>query len=270
MSVTSGFYNSLNHDRTYDAIQMSSIFDGIIMDGVYQSIGDAFSVKATTGNNITVGTGRAWFNHSWTLNDALLPIELEDSELLLDRYDAVVLEINGTDEVRENSIKVIKGTPASSPQYPTLTKSGGVYQYPLAYILRGAESTSVTQANITNRIGTEDCPFVTGPLNVISIDFIVDQWGAQWAEWLQENEALLNTWMSENQEQFESWFENLQVTLAGDVAANLAAQILELQNMFSNLISDQSLYFDLETSTGDPLETSAGTQLEGHYVYVIK
>lgn len=270
MSVTSGFYNSLNHDRTYDAIQMSSIFDGIIMDGVYQSIGDAFSVKATTGNNITVGTGRAWFNHSWTLNDALLPIELEDSELLLDRYDAVVLEVNGTDEVRENSIKIVKGTPASSPQYPTLTKSGGVYQYPLAYILREAESTSVTQANITNRIGTEDCPFVTGPLNVISIDFIVDQWGAQWAEWLQENEALLNTWMSENQEQFETWFENLQVTLAGDVAANLAAQILELQNMFSSLINDQSLYFDLETSTGDPLETSAGSQLEGHYVYVIK
>ena len=34
MAVTSGFFNSVNHDRLYDAEQLSSIFDGIIIDGV--------------------------------------------------------------------------------------------------------------------------------------------------------------------------------------------------------------------------------------------
>ena len=34
MSVTYGFYNSLNGDRRYDANQMSAIFDGLIIDGV--------------------------------------------------------------------------------------------------------------------------------------------------------------------------------------------------------------------------------------------
>ncbi len=38
MSVTFGFYNSVNGDRKYDAIQMSSIFDGIIRDGVFQHL----------------------------------------------------------------------------------------------------------------------------------------------------------------------------------------------------------------------------------------
>lgn len=55
MSVTYGFYNSRNHDRRYDAIQMSSIFDGIIRDGIYMSIGDHMIVKADAGMMVTVG-----------------------------------------------------------------------------------------------------------------------------------------------------------------------------------------------------------------------
>lgn len=41
MSVTFGFYNSKEGDRRYDAIQMSSIFDGIIQDGILQHVGTA-------------------------------------------------------------------------------------------------------------------------------------------------------------------------------------------------------------------------------------
>lgn len=46
MSVSSGFFNSLNGDRKYNAAQMSAIFDGLIIDGVFASIGTAFAVKA--------------------------------------------------------------------------------------------------------------------------------------------------------------------------------------------------------------------------------
>ena len=46
MAVTYGFYNALNHDRLYDAIQMSSIFDGIIRDGIFSTIGDTMIVTS--------------------------------------------------------------------------------------------------------------------------------------------------------------------------------------------------------------------------------
>ena len=49
MSVSSGFFNSLNGDRKYNAAQMSAIFDGLIIDGVFASIGTAFAVKAAGG-----------------------------------------------------------------------------------------------------------------------------------------------------------------------------------------------------------------------------
>lgn len=160
MSVTFGFYNSKEGDRRYDAIQMSSIFDGIIQDGILQHVGTAMVVKESEAMIINVGVGRAWFNHTWTLNDALLPLVVPQSEILLNRYDAVVLEVDSREAVRANDIKIIKGTPASNPTKPTMVKTNDRWQYPLAYIYVGAGVTSIRQANITNCVGTSECPFV--------------------------------------------------------------------------------------------------------------
>lgn len=177
MALTYGFYNSLNHDRKYDSLQLSRIFDGIINDGVYESIGDALMVKASNAMSVSVGLGRAWFNHTWTLNDALYLVTITDSELALNRYDAVVLEVDSGN--RTNSIKVVKGTPAVNPVKPTLITSDTVNQHPLAYIYVKAKATEITQANIQNAVGTSECPFVTGIMSTISVDNLIQQWSAE-------------------------------------------------------------------------------------------
>lgn len=259
MSVTSGFFNSLNGDRRYNASQMSSIFDGVINDGVFANIGTAFEVKASEGNTINVGIGRAWFNSAWLLNDSILPIDLDASEVLLDRYDAVVIEIDHSDAVREGSIKVVKGTPASTPSYPTLVHNAYVNQYPLAYILRKAESSSVIQANITNTIGTDVCPYITGILQVQSIEKNVAQWQAQWEEWYASHKASageevskmlsdlrimldatsedIANWKVEQEAEIETWFESVRGMLEGDAAANLASEIAILQSDVSKKVN---------------------------------
>ena len=56
MAVTYGFYNSVSGDRKYDARQIASIFDGVILDGVYQSIGTALIVTASSGLQVRVAT----------------------------------------------------------------------------------------------------------------------------------------------------------------------------------------------------------------------
>lgn len=50
MAFTSGFFNSQNHDRTYNNEQMAEIFDGVIRDGVYAGIGKQFTVIAGGGS----------------------------------------------------------------------------------------------------------------------------------------------------------------------------------------------------------------------------
>lgn len=205
MSFASGFFNSVDHDRLYDATDISRLFDGLIRDGIFASIGDCLVVKQSNQMNVTVGTGRAWFNHTWSYNDALYPVTIPPSEILMDRIDAVVLEINSVEAVRANSIKLIKGTPASTPTKPALTNTKEVHQYPLAYVTVGKEVTSIRQADIENCVGTSACPFVTGILEVISIEQLIPQWKDILNRFVEENTASFNTWMNGEKRDYQAW-----------------------------------------------------------------
>ena len=233
MSVTYGFYNSKNHDRRYDAIQMSRIFDGIIRDGVLQHYGTAMMVKESEGMIVNVGIGRAWFNHTWTLNDALLPLTLPLSEVILNRIDAIVLEVDARESVRANSIKIIKGTPASNPKNPTLIKTNDRWQYPLAYIRVNAGVTAIRQANITNCVGTSACPFVTAPLEKMSIDALVAQWGDQWKAFYGAQTADMESTNSFWKNQWRIWFE---------------AQTTEIQEAYLNWEHQWEEFFSSQTT----------------------
>lgn len=227
MSVTYGFYNARNHDRKYDAVQVSSMFDGIIKDGIYMSIGDRLDVRASSGMVVTVGTGRAWFNHTWTLNDALLPVELPLSEVILDRVDAVVLEVNAAESVRANAIKVVKGKPATNnPSRPAMTNTDTVHQYPLAYVSVRAGVAEIRQADITGMVGTSAAPFVTGVMQTMNIDSLVAQWEDQWAEWFGETQHVLAA--AENGELLEEvrrlYCEMYKVAKDGDIDRIIAGR----------------------------------------------
>ena len=224
MSVESGFHNSLNGDRKYNARHISMIFDGIIKDGIFASIGTAFGVKASSGNTVTVGVGRAWFNGVWLYNDSILPITLPDSEILLDRYDAIVIEIDNSDMVRAGSIKVLQGTPSSDPKYPELIRTTEVNQYPLCYISRKKQSTSITQADIINAIGMDSTPYALGILETQSIEKSVAQWEAEWDQWTAAEKA-----------EFDAWMATIHDILDGETATNLANEITRLQNRVTTL-----------------------------------
>ena len=254
MSVSSGFFNSLNGDRKYNAAQMSAIFDGLIIDGVFASIGTAFAVKAAGGLTVNVGIGKAWFDHTWTVNDSILPMTAPEAEVILDRIDAVVLEVNGMKSVRNNTIKFVKGNPSSAPSRPTLTNEGNVHQYPLCYIYRKYGTAVINQADITPMVGTESTPFVTGILQTISLDELlgkwqdeldrftdarskeVDDWIAQeesdFTAWfnkmkadLQQEQTVLDQWIASEQADFLAWYNQMKDQLSGDVAGNLQLEI---------------------------------------------
>lgn len=218
MSISSGFFNSVNGDRKYNAEQMSAIFDGVINDGVFANVGTAFTVSAVTGNIVRVGIGRAWFNSTWIYNDAVLNIAADSSDVLLDRYDALVIEVDRTESVRNAIVRFVQGTAASEPKYPSMITTANVHQYPLAYIYRKAGSTEITQSDITNMIGTSSCPYVTGILQVQNIDNIVAQWGSQW-----------NDWTGKQKSDFNTWFNTIKGTLEGDVAADLTRRVTAIE-----------------------------------------
>lgn len=206
MSLTYGFYNSLNGDRRYDAMQMSAIFDGIINDGIFMSEGNQMIVSAAGGMNLNVGTGRAWFNHTWTLNDSTYALEVSTADILLPRIDAVVLEINNEQAVRANSFKIITGTAASNPSAPDLVETEFIHQHKLAEIRVNANVTVINQADITNFVGTTDTPFVTGILETMDITALVAQWKSEWEQWKILYQEKENTWFDATTRRFENQF----------------------------------------------------------------
>ncbi len=233
MAFSYGFYNSLNGDRKYNAIQISEIFDGIINDGIYATIGDCMMVRESDqSNKVIIGSGRGWFDHTWNYNDADILFDCNPSDLINKRIDAVVLDINQYETFRMNSIKYVVGVPDANPVKPTLIKSGTHFQYPLAYITREPNSNIITQANIENTVGTSECPFVTGIIETINTDDLIIQWKAQWDDFV-----------ITNQEDFLTWYEGLKDIFDESAAAHLQLEIDSITEQEFNR------YYGLITST---------------------
>ena len=221
MSVTYGFYSSLNGDRKYTSEQISAIFDGIISDGVYSTIGSHYIVRAGDGMHVIVGTGRCWFNHTWTLNDSDLPLPIDASDLILNRIDTVVIEVDSRRSSRQNVITVVKGTPSSYPSRPALSTSGPIRQYPLADVRIDAKANIIRASDITNRVGTMDCPFVTGVVTSVTVDEILKQWEAEW-----------NNILIRRSKEWDDWFN--QTTL--DKNQKLDAYISDTETRIDALL----------------------------------
>ena len=224
MTVSSGFFNSVNHDRLYDAEQLSSIFDGVIVDGVYENVGEAFNVIAYPDayNTVLVGTGRAWFDHTWTLNDSRFSITLDPPNEMLGRIDAIVIDVNKERDTRKNSIIYLKGDEATPDFPPTLIDTENHHQYPIAYITRHAEQNGpIKQSDIEITVGTGACPIATGVLEAQNLENLMQQLDSE----------------------FNEWWDGIKEVLDENAATNLQNQIDEIN---AKLDSDTALVGLLE------------------------
>lgn len=205
-NVKYGFYTSMNKDRVYDNTDFSRVFSAVINDGVFANIGEKFAVTPSSGMTVRVGTGRAWFEDTWTVLDSAGYLTLTSPRPNLGRIDAVVLTVDKANRI--NSIGILEGTPSAEPAKPSMsTTSDNVFNHPLAYITVPAGSTAITAANIEIAVPSTT-PYVTGPMQVADMSYLFSQWGAQ----------------------FTDWFEHLENELTENQATNLQRQIDEIQD----------------------------------------
>lgn len=215
--LTYGFYNSYEHDRVYDAEQFAMMFDGLIQDGVYAHIGKKFEVVENdngTPNTVIVKSGRAYFRHTWTYNDSALIIEMDPPEVYLQRYDAIVLDIQNSNDVRENKIISVKGTPTASSSSdnvpkPTMINEEGHYQVALAFVYRPStntpESQVISQSWISYVVGNASyCPYVTGILESFDVNEHYARWAQEWEEFKDQYESDYNAWVVRAEERYNA------------------------------------------------------------------
>lgn len=186
MTYTSGFFNSVNHDRTYDADTFGSMFDGVINDGVFRTWGKGMVVTAVGGMTVAVGTGRAWFNHTWTVVTTDERMTLAASSPSMPRIDAVVLRVDKSTSVRRNRIYIKQGQASGSPSRPQLENTTTVREYVLADIRVNNGATAISQSNITNKIG-RDTPFAELVNNTFDSANLIKQWESQFQDFIRNS-----------------------------------------------------------------------------------
>ena len=186
MAVTYGFFDSINGDRTYNADQISDYFLKLISNGVFATPATAMQVTATTGLIVNVSAGWGFINCKWIKNDNNYSLQLDAADTSFARIDRVVLHLDISSEHRYITIEVKKGTPAATPEPPTLTRSGDVYELSLAQIAVAANTTTITQADITDeRPDTSVCGYVTGLIDQIDTTNLFAQFTAAFDTWFE-------------------------------------------------------------------------------------
>lgn len=202
--IRSGFYNSKSNDRPYYAEDINMPYKKIITNGVIPVPSSAFQVLAAEGMAVKIAPGNGLFGDRWAENTADLTLEIEAAHATLNRIDLIVIRSDSTETVRDTGAFVIKGTPASTPVAPQITRSDYIQEYALAEVRVNAGVTSITQANITDtRADTTRCGFCTSLIDQVDTSTLFAQW-----------EAAGEQAMEKNQSDFDNWFYNVKETLA--------------------------------------------------------
>lgn len=204
MSIEFGFFNSVDGDRKYTADQITKYLKGLISNGILASVSDAFQVqpKNTPDMSVSVKPGKAWIDGYWVVSDADINIDISTVESLLNRIDRIVLRLDHTN--RKMEVAIIKGTAASSPVAPVLTRTAEVYELCLAEIKIVSGQTSITASSITDtRPNNNLCGWVTSLITNFPTTTLFNQY-----------QAALEEFTTEKQEDFDNWFADLQTSLS--------------------------------------------------------
>jgi hypothetical protein len=157
MAVKSGFFNSVNGDRRYDATFFAEYFSSFIENGVFPDLESSLQVVENENMFIRILPGKGWINGYYVNNDDDYLLQHPNSDGTLDRIDRLVMRINYLERTIEFAIK--QGKYASSPIAPGLQRDLDFYELALADVYIRAGATSIIQDNITD---LRDNPFFCG------------------------------------------------------------------------------------------------------------
>lgn len=197
MSITYGFFDSVDGDRIYTSDDFANYFKGLIGNGIYQNfLGGLQVVKSSTaGLGIVVKSGKATIDGHWLLNDSDANFTLESGSTI-SRYDYVVVRLNKT--ARTMSIEVV-----STNDYYSNRESATIKDLVLASIYIRANVTSITQSDITDFRGSSG--FVTGLIKQIDTSTLFAQYQAAYEEF---------------KSAYEDWFNKLTSDLIVNTTIN--------------------------------------------------
>lgn len=196
MAINSYFFNAVlngsTYDRTYTANDFTSYLKELVSNGVFINESNNLQVVSSSGMSAIVKPGSGWIDGHKLDNTADYIVNFDNSDVLLDRIDRVIFYTDSSE--RAMGIKVLKGTPATNPVAPTLTRNETRYEMALASVLIKKQATSITTANITDtRHDKTVCGVVKGLIEEIDTTSIFNQYNDAFNSWFNNVKTELST-----------------------------------------------------------------------------
>ena len=162
MAFSSGFFNSKGLDRTYTAEDFTSYLSSLICNGIQDNYGDCFAITANGDLTVTIGSGKAWINGHYFINDSVYTLDLSRYvDESLSKYLIIGIYCDTSDSVRKCDIEVKAGTAATSPMMPVFTNSKTKTYLTIASVYLRAGTTEIKQSNISDyRESASKCGYV--------------------------------------------------------------------------------------------------------------
>lgn len=155
MAMESGFFNSKNGDRKYNARDISRYFEHVLSSGLFKNITDCMKVSAAGGMALTVSPGAGMIDGQWFRQETPETLTIGTANAALPRFDTVVVRLDLSDNVRAVTLDVVPGTPAASPVETAPVRTETIYELVLALVYVPAGTAEIVAENITDVRGNE-------------------------------------------------------------------------------------------------------------------
>ncbi len=183
MSITFGFFDSIDGDRKYSADDFTRFLGNLVSDGVIASPSNGLQVQATEGMTVKVTAGWAYIQGHYVHNDTDLYLTLDEPDIVQYRADRIVLRFDRIN--RKIDIAVKNGTVSEYQSVvPALQRDENIWELSLAWIWTGAGMEAVEQQHIHDERGQTDvCGWVTGLIQQIDTTNLFAQYDNAFWTW---------------------------------------------------------------------------------------
>ena len=260
-------YDSDNYpiyDRAVDSSTLSTMINEFVSTGVFPKEQDGFTVTAGDGMTVNVSPGSAIIKGTTCIEKDARTLTIQAADSTYDRIDSVILRYDNNENVRAIDLYVLKGTAASAPVQPALTRNDAIFEIALANIYIPVNSTTISDERITDTRGdTSRCGWATG----VSQDFM---------ESINNRFAVVNEGISNNTANIANNTTNItknttSITNLNNKVTNLKAIIenyntYEQEFYYSNSGVDELFSFTIHPK--DPgYETAISEDISDRYNY---
>jgi hypothetical protein len=166
MSELSGFFNSNNDDRIYDATDFAQYFGLLASNGIFYTTATNLQVTVVSGMDVSAAAGSAWINGYCYTNTDAFDLTLATADGAKPRIDRVVVRWDIA--ARAINLAVLTGAAASTPAPPALTRTTSLYELCLADILVPAGAVNIPAGNVTDdRLNASLCGLVNSLVSAV-------------------------------------------------------------------------------------------------------